>query len=206
MSTRTRTATAENEQDLLYDDETLDLEALSDDELEAILFEDEPQKPTGMFNLPTLTGLSLILVGIAYFFQQMGLWSAGIDLTVLAQMLPWLAGVLIILLGFGVLSWRPGRNRKREKAEKKLAKSQLRSEKSRGAKVGKSGRKSGRKLMKSQDKKLAGVGIRVGRILWYRPDTGPHWICDRNDRIGWWAFSFRLHHPGICNAKSGKST
>ena len=157
MSTRTRTATAENEQDLLYDDETLDLEALSDDELEAILFEDEPQKPTGMFNLPTLTGLSLILVGIAYFFQQMGLWSAGIDLTVLAQMLPWLAGVLIILLGFGVLSWRPGRNRKREKAEKKLAKSQLRSEKSRGAKVGKSGRKSGRKLMKSQDKKLAGV-------------------------------------------------
>ena len=101
MSTRTRTATAENEQDLLYDDETLDLEALSDDELEAILFEDEPQKPTGMFNLPTLTGLSLILVGIAYFFQQMGLWSAGIDLTVLAQMLPWLAGVLIILLGFG---------------------------------------------------------------------------------------------------------
>lgn len=157
MSTRTRTATAEREQDFLYDDETIDLESLSDDELEALLFEDEPEKPKGMFNLPSLAGLSLILVGIAYIFQQMGLWSAGIDLTVLAQMLPWLAGILIILLGFGVLSWRPGRNRKREKAEKKLAKSQLRSAKARNERSGVSGRKSGRKLMKSQDKKMAGV-------------------------------------------------
>ena len=185
MSTRTRTSTATQELDSLYDDETLDLDALSDDELEALLFEEEPEKPKGLFNLPTLAGLSLILVGVAYIFQQLGLWSAGIDLTVLAQMLPWLAGILIILLGFGVLSWRPGRYRKRQKAEKKLAKSQLRAEKARQS--GKaSGRSSGRKLRKSEDKKLAGVAaglaeyfgidptlIRIGFVIGTIASGGP---------------------------------
>lgn len=157
MSTRTRTSTSSQSTDFLYEDEALDLDALSEDELEALLFEEEPEKPKGMFNLPTLAGLSLILVGVAYIFQQLGLWSAGIDLTVLAQMLPWLAGILIILLGFGVLSWRPGKNRKRQKAEKKLAKSQLQAEKARRAGSRESGRKAGRKLVKSENKKLAGV-------------------------------------------------
>jgi len=165
MSTRTRTTTQTREDSFLYEDEALDLEALSDDELEALLFEEETKKPKGMFNLPTLTGLSLILVGIAYIFQQMGLWTAGIDLTVLMQMLPWLAGIVIILLGFGVLSWRPGKNRKRQKAEKKLAKSQLKAEKARakssGSRSTKSTRRSrkrdGKRLVKSPDKKLAGV-------------------------------------------------
>jgi len=162
MSTRTRTATQTREDNFLYEEEHLDLEALNDDELEALLFEEEPEKPKGMLNLPTLTGLSLILVGIAYIFQQMGLWTAGIDLTVLAQMLPWIAGIMIILLGFGVLSWRPGKNRKRQKAEKKLAKSQLKAERervrSRGSKGSRrSRRKDGKRLIKSPDKKLAGV-------------------------------------------------
>lgn len=157
MSTRTRTSSSSQSTDFLYEDEALDLDALSEDELEALLFEEEPEKPKGMFNLPTLAGLSLILVGVAYIFQQLGLWSAGIDLTVLAQMLPWLAGILIILLGFGVLSWRPGKNRKRQKAEKKLAKSQLQAEKARRAGSRESGRKAGRKLVKSENKKLAGV-------------------------------------------------
>jgi phage shock protein C len=157
MAAKTRTLSPTRESDFLYEDETLDLEALSDDELEALLFEEESEKPKGILNLPTMAGLSLILVGIAYIFQQMGLWSAGIDLTVLAQMLPWLAGILIILLGFGVLSWRPGRNRKHQKAQKKLAKSQLRAEKARKADKTISGRSAGRKLRKSEDKKMAGV-------------------------------------------------
>lgn len=159
MSTRTRTATQSREDSFLYDDDALDLEALSDDELEALLFEEEPEKPKGILNLPTLAGMSLILVGMAYMFQQLGIWSAGIDLTVLAQMLPWLAGIFIILLGFGVLSWRPGRNRKRLKAEKKLAKSQLKAEKARSNDRGRSrsGKRAGNRLVKSRDKKLAGV-------------------------------------------------
>lgn len=157
MSTRTITSTYTQEQSYLYDEESLDLDALSEDELEALLFEDEPEKTGGMLNLPTITGLSLILVGVAYMFQQLGLWSTGIDLTVLAQMLPWMAGILIILMGFGVLSWRPGRNRKREKAEKKLAKSQLKAEKARDKGSSKIKSKGARKLVKGRDKKLAGV-------------------------------------------------
>ncbi len=155
MSTRTRTSTRNDEQDYLYDKETLDLETLSNDELEDLLFEEEPEKPKGFFNLPTMAGMALILVGIGYIFQKLGLLGAGIDLTVLAQMLPWLAGILIILLGFGVLSWRPGGTRKRAKVEKKLAKSQLRAEKARDKNQG--GRSEGHKLSRSKDKKLAGV-------------------------------------------------
>lgn len=154
MSTRTRTSAQQSSQDFLYDNETLDLEALSNDELEALLFEEEPEKPKGFFNLPTMAGLSLIVVGIGYLLQKLGLLAAGIDLTVLAQMLPWLAGILIILLGFGVLSWRPGKSRRRAKAEKKLAKSQLKAEKARDRHHG--ARTAG-KLYKSRDKKVSGV-------------------------------------------------
>jgi phage shock protein C len=155
MSTRTKTV-IQQEESYLYDDEALDLEALSEDELDALLFDDEKEKPTGMLNLPTLSGLSLILVGIAYIFQQLGVWGTGIDLSVLASLLPWVAGIFIILLGFGVLSWRPNRkNKKRMKAEKKLARQQ----KKRGRQVSvSSSRKSERgKLVKSRNKKMAGV-------------------------------------------------
>lgn len=107
MKTRTHKKSTEYSDDLLHEEkEALDLESLSDDELERLLFEEEPATESGFWNLPTISGLSLIVVGIAYLFQELGLWN-GFDLSVLAEMLPWLAGVLIILLGFGVLSWRP---------------------------------------------------------------------------------------------------
>ena len=51
MSTRTRTATQSREDSFLYDDDALDLEALSDDELEALLFEEEPEKAKGILKL-----------------------------------------------------------------------------------------------------------------------------------------------------------
>ena len=92
------------------------------------------------------------MVGIAYIFQQLGILGGAIDLTVLVAMLPWLAGILIILLGFGVLSWRPGRTRKRAKAKRKLAQSQLKAEEAR-SKTKASSRKGNRKLIKSRDKK-----------------------------------------------------
>ena len=102
MPTRIRTASQETSSSL-YDEEHLDLESMSEEELEDLLF-DEEEKPEskGLFNLPTIAGFSLILVGVAYIFQQLGLWS-GLDLRVLATMLPWLAAIVIILLGFGVL-------------------------------------------------------------------------------------------------------
>ena len=79
MSTRTRTAQRTEEDTFLYDEQTLDLEALDDDELEALLFEEESDKPKGLFNLPTVAGLSIIMVGIAYIFQQLGILGGAID-------------------------------------------------------------------------------------------------------------------------------
>lgn len=93
----------------------LDLDALSDTELEDLLFRDDAAPPSGLWNLPTLTGLSLVGVGVAYLLQQFDLWN-GVDLTVLVNMLPVLSGILIILVGMGVLSWRP---RKRHRVKKK---------------------------------------------------------------------------------------
>lgn len=156
MKTRTKTITHEEEVSYLYDEETLDLESLSDEELDALLFDEGKEQPKGMLNLPTLAGLSLILVGIAYTFQQLGLWGAGIDLTVLASLLPWLAGIFIILLGFGVLSWRPDRkNKAKIKAEKKLAK-QKKKRRIEG-KAERSPRSKRARLIKSPDKKMSGV-------------------------------------------------
>ena len=159
--TRTRTAAQEQESSSLYEDTTLDLETLTDEELDTLLFDEEAERPKGMLNLPTLAGLSLILVGIAYIFQQLGLWGAGIDLTVLASLLPWLAGIFIILLGFGVLSWRPNKkNKKKIKVEKKLEK-QL---KKRTGKldIGTVSTGDKRKLYKSNNKKMSGVCAGIG--------------------------------------------
>ena len=162
--TRTKSTIYEEESSSLYDDMSLDLEALSDDELDTLLFDDEAEKPKSMLNLPTLAGLSLILVGIAYIFQQLGLWGAGIDLTVLASLLPWLAGIFIILLGFGVLSWRPNKkNKKKLNVEKKLAKQQMKLTKQQSkidpSTLSATGK---RKLYKSTNKKLAGVCAGIG--------------------------------------------
>lgn len=129
----------------------LDLESLSDDELEQLLFEEEPQAEKGFFNLPTMAGLSLIVVGVAYIFQELGLWR-GFDISVLAEMLPWLAGILIILLGFGVLSWRP--KKKRSKAAKAV---EVQSGKEVIVEVKAKKADGKKKLVRSKNKKIAGV-------------------------------------------------
>lgn len=155
MATRTRKTTTEEQRPHLFEDHNLDLESLSDDELEELLFEEEIEPSKGLFNLPTLAGLSLILVGIAYILQQMGLWTT-LDLSVLASMLPWLAGVLIILLGFGVLSWRPGRRSRRR--EKRKDRKEISVEPVAPGRTKAADRRSDRRrLQKSRDKKLAGV-------------------------------------------------
>ena len=115
MSTRTRQSRRIDED--LYDEfeENLDLDTLSDEELEEILFEEDETKRKSPVNLPTVAGLSMIVVGIAYMLQQLGVLG-GISLGAMVSWLPWLAGVLIILLGFGVLSWRPNKKKKRRAA------------------------------------------------------------------------------------------
>lgn len=155
MKTRTRQTTPQESTDYLYDSEdTFDLENLSDEELEDFLFEEEEKPSKGIFNLPTIAGLSIIMVGVAYIFQQAGLWS-GFDLSILASMLPWIAGVLIILLGFGILSWRPAKKKKRVKksVETKQGKKKVVLEPLEPA----AAKSTKRRLEKSRDKKIFGV-------------------------------------------------
>ncbi len=150
MKTRTRKP---NEDQISFGAENneLNLEHLSDEELESLLFEDEPKKKEGIFNLPTVAGLSLILVGIAYILQELGWQGIGFpNLDALVGMLPWLAGILIILLGFGVLSWRP--KKKKSKVKVRVASRTIETEEP--PQVTEKGK---RKLWKSRDKKVAGV-------------------------------------------------
>lgn len=82
---------------------TLDLDDISDEELDALYFDDDTEE-SSLFNLPTVTGLTLILGGTIYLLSELGAWTglAFSDLMVL----PWLLGVGAILLGFGLLTWR----------------------------------------------------------------------------------------------------
>ena len=83
---------------------TLDLDDISDEELESLYFEDDGEEESSFLNLQTMTGLTLILAGIIYLLTELQVWTA--PLFGLGAALPWLAGVLVILLGFGVLTWR----------------------------------------------------------------------------------------------------
>jgi phage shock protein C len=81
---------------------TLDLDDISDDELDALYFDDDGDE-TSLFNLPTVTGLTLILAGTIYLLSEMGAWTG---LAFSGLILPWLVGIGVILLGFGLLTWR----------------------------------------------------------------------------------------------------
>ncbi len=101
-----------------------EIDALSEAELEQMLFGEEAEPQRRFLNLPTVAGLSLIGVGLVYLLQEQGLWAG--DVTWLVATLPWLAGTLIVLLGMGVLSARPPRRaRRKRKKEKKRRRSRL---------------------------------------------------------------------------------
>ena len=171
MSTRTRTSVrTEDEQSSDYVSDDLFLDEVTDDDIQAFLEEREEKKEQGFWNLPTIAGLSIISVGIAYLLDQIGL-ALPFDFSTLVAALPWLAGVLIILLGFGVLSWTPSKKRKKEKAravkeeqEKTaaaVAASQPREQSTSGTK---------RRLVKSRtNKKLAGVCGGLGEYFGIDP-------------------------------------
>lgn len=81
---------------------TLDLDDVSEEELDDLYF-DEDTEASSLFNLPTVTGLTLILAGTIYLLSELGVWTG---LAFSNLVLPWLVGVGVILLGFGLLSWR----------------------------------------------------------------------------------------------------
>ena len=55
---------------------TLDLEDVSDEELESLYFEDDVEEDSSFLNLQTLSGLSLILAGIIYLLSELEVWAA----------------------------------------------------------------------------------------------------------------------------------
>ena len=121
---------------------------LSDEEMERFLFEESETPGKQFWNLPMIAGLSLILVGAIYIVQEIGIWQ-GYSVRALAEMLPWMAGILIILLGFGVLSWRPRRKYKAPKPSKTKPREK-------GVK---------KQLTKSRDKKIAGVAAGIAEYF-----------------------------------------
>lgn len=96
---------------------TLNLDDVSQEELESLYFEDDTTEES-LFNLPTITGMTLILAGIIYLLSQLGVWTG---LAFSNFVLPWLVGIGVILLGFGLLTWRPSRNDEEEPTTKKKA-------------------------------------------------------------------------------------
>lgn len=115
MSTRTRSAQRHEEE--AYEqpafNSNLDLEnEITDADIEDFLAsQEEREAPQGFFNLPTIAGLATIGIGSVFLLQQFDLLN-NFDLSSIFG--PWMIGVLIILLGFGVLSWSPKRKSRRD--------------------------------------------------------------------------------------------
>lgn len=128
-----------------------ELDLLSEDELEEILFDEDEGPPRGPFNLPTMAGLSLIIVGLIYLLQQLNVLS-GFSLATLVSWLPWIAGALIVLLGFGVLSWNP-QKKSRRKSRRSSKRARRQAPKNREA----AGIETRKRLRKSRERKIAGI-------------------------------------------------
>jgi len=171
MSTRTRRPVKTAEDDFLLSDPLsgdLLLEDVTDDDIEAFLEAQEGEQKSGFWNLPTIAGMSIITVGVAYLLQRMGL-SAIPDVSTLISALPWLAGALIILLGFGVLSWSPSRKKKRRARVRKRA-VVVEPEEESELEVGTTARSGKGRLTKSlSNKKLAGVCGGLGEYFGVDP-------------------------------------
>ncbi len=181
MSTRERRAVRLEDGDLYqeYQEPDLDLESLSDEELEEFLFKEEAPDEKSPLNIPTIAGLSMILVGIVYFLQQLDVLG-GVSLSTLVEWIPWLAGILIILVGFGVLSWKPSKKRAKQSAAKRRKarkKSMDFNREVRAAKAarkaqttqGKPRRKGKKRLRKSRDRVISGVCSGLGDYLGVDP-------------------------------------
>lgn len=118
MSTRSRRRSSPDEAET-YDDE---FSLVTDADIDVFVAEQEIEEETldekardeGFLNLQTGAGLGLIGVGALYAMQIAGLFpTSSAVLYTLVQVLPILASVLIMLTGFGVLSWSPAARRRR---------------------------------------------------------------------------------------------
>jgi phage shock protein C len=80
---------------------TLNLEEVSDADLDTLSFEDEPDAPG--LSLQTLSGLSLIVVGLVYLLTEISASTVS-GLLSPATILPWLLGTTVLLVGIALLT------------------------------------------------------------------------------------------------------
>lgn len=170
MSTRTRTAPSFGSS--LTDD--LDaIDRVSDAELEQMLFTEE-EVPESKLNLATFAGLGMMGVGALYVLQQLGL--SAVSVSGLVSVLPWIAGVLIFVMGFGLFKRRPKSTPLAASARVKPRAQALNSEARRTDTrqtfgVGMAPRLSHgkRRLTKSRDRKIAGVAGGIAERFGWDP-------------------------------------
>ncbi|WP_103027324.1 PspC domain-containing protein [Salinibacter altiplanensis] len=141
---------------------TLDLDDISEEELDALYFEDDAEA-SSLFNLPTVTGLTLVLAGTIYLLSELGAWTG---LAFSSLLLPWLVGIGVILLGFGLLTWRSSGGAEDDASKKKAVEAETGQ-----TKVVEEPKKSGKKkLTRSRtDKKLMGVCGGIAEYLHLDP-------------------------------------
>jgi len=131
---------------------TLDLDDVSEEEMEDLYFADDVEE-SSLFNLPTVTGLTLILAGTIYLLSELGVWT-GMAFSNL--ILPWLVGVGVILLGFGLLTWRSSGTSEEDATD--TAKKAVEAETGETKVVEEPKKSDKKKLTRSRtDKKLLGV-------------------------------------------------
>ena len=116
------------------------LDEVTEDDVAVFLAEQDEEerlaeKKAGFLNVQTGAGLGLIGVGALYLMQLVGLAPLVFD-PAFISLLPVLAGILIVLTGFGVMSQNRGKKRKqrkkaaaRKKAAQKSAKTAARAQK-----------------------------------------------------------------------------
>lgn len=125
----TQSDSHESEEDLLSYETMFGLDDdISEADVEDFLAEQEVEaelkdKKEGFLNLQTGSGLAIIAIGTIYLLQQLGFFGLPFSMGAFVALLPWLAGILIVLTGFGVLSWSPSRRRRkaRQKARERRA-------------------------------------------------------------------------------------
>ena len=135
MATRSRQRPSDRSDSDLYEDDEFGL--VTEADIDAYLadqeLEDETEtesKNSGFLNLQTASGLGLVGLGALYSLQQLGL-PFGLDLGGAVTTFTILASILIMLTGFGVLSWSPAARRRR-KARERAARLQRQARKTMG--------------------------------------------------------------------------
>ncbi|WP_245838636.1 PspC domain-containing protein [Rubrivirga marina] len=176
MSTRSRSRGRTSETEA-YDDE---FGLVTDDDIVAFMAEQEieeeelEEKEAGFWNLQTASGIGLIGLGALYSLQLLGLFPLGSAVLYnLVQVLPIFAAILIMLTGFGVLSWSPAA-RRRKKARKRAARRRQQQRRAARKTVGRTPRsetstgdaagKAASKAFRQAEKALRTAGRAAGRV------------------------------------------